>query len=168
MKKLLSALVLALALCGCSTTPQDEVDTPASLATLDVPTYVTELEKTEPTSIKIDYVYYVETEEGLEEAEVEGRLTADDAAVVTSLATELSSWTLTESEDQSKIYGSATLYIDLNAVIDSNYARVAVYEGDVTKVVVLTNDGFVNYDLSADTPASGLETIILDYFTEAE
>ena len=160
MKKLLSALVLALALCGC-TTEKPNTDTPSALATLDVPTYVTELEKTKPTSIKIDYVVDAKTE-------LEGRLIEEDSAVISAIATELKGWSLTKAEDQNKIYGSTTLYIDLNAVVDTNYARVAVYEGETTKIVVHTNEGFVNYDLSAETPVSGLQKIIVDYFTEAE
>lgn len=164
MKKLLTVLVLVLALCGCgnnSTEQEKENNTPAGLTTLDVPTYVAELGNTAFESIKLRYV----NEEG---NRIEGRLTAEDSDVRTSLSTELNKLVVTKSSDQSKIYETPTLYIDLNAVTDANYARVAIYDLETVKVVVLTNDGFVNYDLSADANFDSIVTIIVDYFTEAE
>lgn len=155
MKKLLAALAFVLTLTGCSSTPKEP--------TLDLETYVSELENTELTAVKIDYLVGVINDE---EVEAEGRLTAEDGEVHKALVNALKELTLTKAEDQAKIYGSATLYIDLNGVIDENYARIAVYEGDTTKVVILTNDGYVNYDLADATQLDTLKTTITDRFLE--
>lgn len=166
MKKLLSVLALALALCGCGNNTNNDKDNnadankPTALATLDVATYSTELGKTTPTSVKIRYNVD-------EKTKLEGRLTAEDSAVVTSIVNELNKWTLTKATSQEQMYVSPTLYIDLNANYDANYARIAVYEADVITVEVRTNEGFAYYELSSDTPLTGLQNVIKDYFTEA-
>lgn len=157
MKKLLSVLVLALALCGCGNNTNnnnDKVDEnkPAALATLDVATYLTELEKTEPNKVRYDLITGTR--------EIEGRFTAEEDTFVTSVKDALSALTLAEATNQDKVYGTPTFHMDLNAAYESNYARFAVFEGaEGMVVVILTNEGFKNYTVTDTTQVTALYTL---------
>ena len=143
MKKLLSVLVLALALCGCANkenTNDTNVDTnkPAALATLDAATYATELTNTDYAEVRYDLL--------TETREIEGRFKAEEATFVTSVKDAIAALTLTEAANQEKVMGTPTFYMDLHAAYASNYARFSVYDTTDGKVVViLTNEGFKNY-----------------------
>ncbi|MGN1344077.1 MAG: hypothetical protein ACI4U3_05815 [Traorella sp.] len=167
MKKLLSALVLALALCGCTTKPNEDTPKPsgpAAIATLDVATFADELANTALSSVKVDAFYY--DADGAHE--IEETLTEEEAQLRTTLVDTLKTLNVSEAENQNKVYGSLTLFIDLNSVIDSNYARLALYEVDGTNVLVIkTNEKFVNYNVddAASAVLTSVSSAITDYYT---
>ena len=143
MKKLLSVLVLALALCGCANKENTndtngDANKPAALATLDATTYATELANTEFAEVRYDLLTATR--------EIEGRFKAEEETFVTSVKDAIAALTLTEAASQEKVMGTPTFYMDLHAAYASNYARFSVYDTtDGTVVVILTNEGFKNY-----------------------
>ena len=158
MKKLLTALALVLALAGCSTNSnkQEEPKGPAAIATLDVATFATEMEKTEIAKIKV----YVIDAEG---HEIEWALSETETDLLATLVSTLKTLNLTEAEDQAKQYGDYTLFIDLNSVLDTNYARLIVV-GDI--LTVKTSAGHKNYtvdDAAMTTLTSFIEAVVTAY-----
>ena len=157
MKKLLTALALVLALAGCSTNnKQEEPKGPAAIATLDVATFATEMEKTEIAKIKVDVI-------DAEGHEIEWALSETETDLLATLVSSLKTLNLTEAEDQAKQYGDYTLFIDLNSVLDTNYARLIVV-GDI--LTVKTSAGHKNYtvdDAAMTTLTSFIEAVVTAY-----
>ena len=166
MKKLLSVLALALALCGCGNNTNnnnDKVDEnkPAALATLDVATYLTELEKTDSKKVRYDLL--------TDTYEIEGRFTAEETDFVASVKSAMAALTLTEAASQEKVYGTPKFHMDLNAAYDSNYARFAVFEtAEGMIVVILTNEGFKNYTVTDTTQVTALYTLFETQYPKAD
>ena len=150
MKKLLGALVLALALVGCGTNnePKPQEPTNNAIQTLDVATFAEEMSKTEITKIKVDVVN--------EGKEIEWALKEEQTELRSTLVDTLKTLNLTEAENQNKVYGSYTLFIDLNGVLDSNYARLIVVNDTLT---VKTSQGHKNYTVD-DAAMATLTTFV--------
>lgn len=148
MKKLLMAFALVVALVGCGASK------------LDAATYTKQLSETELASVKVKYVTGDE-----EVGDIEAYLTEEDGEFRTALVGAIEGATLTKAEKQDKIFGTPVLYIDLNKIVDDNYARYSVYEtADGLVVVLLNNEEYVNY--TVDTAAvETIESTIFDYFT---
>lgn len=168
MKKLLGALVLALALCGCTTKPSGETPKepggPAAIATLDVATFADEMANTDLGKVKVD-TFYTDAE-GVHE--IEKALSENETGLRTTLVNTLKTLNLTQAENQNKVYGDIVLFIDLNKVVDTNYARLALYEVEDTNVLVIkTNEKFVNYavDDTAEAVLTDVMNAIADYYT---
>lgn len=157
MKKLLTALALVLALTGCTTSNNkpEEPKGPAAITTLDVATFAGEMEKTEIAKIKVDVI-------DAEGHEIEWALKDAQAELRTNLVNTLKTLNLTEAEDQAKQYGNYSLFIDLNSVLDTNYARLIVV-GDI--LTVKTSAGHKNYTID-DAAKTVLTTFINEVATE--
>lgn len=170
MKKLLTALALVLALTGCASEPKEDETPkgPAAIATLDAATFAGEMETTAIENVKVDTIYV--DEEGAHE--IEERLAETETELRTSVVNSLKSLTLTKAESQEKVYGDMTLFIDLYTVLDTNYARLALFNIDGVEVLVVkTNEGFVNYtvdEAASTTLATISNEIVAHYTAEAE
>lgn len=152
MKKLLSALAIVLVLAGCSGT------------TLDASTFAGEMESTAIENVKVDVIYAAE--DGAHEIEV--RFAETETELRTSLVNSLKSLSLTKAENQDKVYGDITLFIDLYTVLDSNYTRLALYNVNGEQVLVVkTNEEHVNYtvDEAASTTLTAISDAIVAHYT---
>lgn len=147
MKKLLSVLALVFALVGCA-------------GGLNVEKFTAQLEETEYASVKVKYVT------GTEVGDIEAYLTEEDKDFRDALIETLNGLDLTKAESQDKIFGTPVFYIDLHNAASEDYARFSVYESaDASTVVVLNNEGYVNYTVNAATEVEALLADVFNYYT---
>lgn len=141
MKKFLAGLACVLVLAGCS-----------AAGGVDAASFNKDMKATAADAVRV----YVTTEESRASAAFDAK--SVDTTTIQAL---LEGLTLTESEDQSKIYGDPFYFVELNKVVDANFARFIVY-GDGS-VVVVKGEEYKNYTISeADlaTVSSTFEALI--------
>lgn len=152
MKKMLSALALVLVVAGCSNAsnkePEQQVNEPAAITTLDAATFASEFENAE--KIKV----FIGKEENPAETLVEVYL--EDEAVVKEVKEMVASLSLTKSANSDRVYGNPFMFIDLNTPLDSNYVRFSLSED---MIVIQTSTDFVNYDVD-DASEEAIEGVI--------